>query len=318
VANILVYIETNKTRIVPSSLRALEVARKICTRKGASLYAIMALEEIAEYNQDLISQLSAYKADKIILLTSAFLKGPPRVSSISESLVKITTKFPPVLFLFGATSSAYEISSFIASKLKGIFGISIEIEHEDKFLIYLNNPFENKQIIITEEDLERPVVGLISGEPKTVPGTIDSIEVIAFPPTIEENKINYSVTSVKSYYSEDTIVVVGTGSYEKIEKISVIALANEWPLTVSKQFFNKYPHSDFEQISSIFSSGDNERVILFGLSKLEILETIPFLYTNSKWLLINCEWDMETSPVNVGIWNDDVGEILEKLEESIY
>ena len=69
-ANILVYIELEDGDASPVSLSALNLGRKVASRLGAALYAILPCNVPPTYEEnDVITVISQHGADKVILLT---------------------------------------------------------------------------------------------------------------------------------------------------------------------------------------------------------------------------------------------------------
>jgi len=177
VALILSVVETRKGVISQASLGALEVGRQVASARGATLYAVMLLPVYDRLQQDLVAQLSAYRADRVILVTG--VREPPCHGTWVRSLVEVVDRFPPAFLLWGASSLAAELAPYLGIHLKGIYAPLCTIDTEPQLKINWIRPGTRESTEFFEEDLENAVVALVHHGPRRPPAATSEIEVIA-------------------------------------------------------------------------------------------------------------------------------------------
>mgnify|MGYP000997169798 FL=1 len=176
-ALILSIVETRKGVISQASLGALEVGRQVASARGATLYAVLLLPVYDRLQQDLVAQLSAYRADRVILVTG--VQEPPCHGTWVRSLVEVVDRFPPAFLLWGASSLAAELAPYLGIHLKGIYAPLCTIDTEPQLKINWIRPGTRESTEFFEEDLENAVVALVHHGPRRPPAATSEIEVIA-------------------------------------------------------------------------------------------------------------------------------------------
>jgi Electron transfer flavoprotein domain len=318
-ANILVYIESSHGIIIPSSLKALEEGRSLASRLGATLYAILSIKEVTDSNQDFFYQISAYGADKLIVASSPIINGPPRITTDGMVLSEITKKYPPSIFLFGDSPAATELAVYVSANINAIFTreFSYSIE-ENSFNLTIYNDFSGQQLVLDEEDIEQPVVVIVSGDPSFISGSIQDLEVIAFKNNYSKFQRDYYTDTVNYNFSEDVLLVVGKNAKPYINNIVKLSLEKEWSLLSSNDFHNSFPEDRISVFNSRGIKSGKTKIILFGLSEKELMGISNFISYNDKYLLVDCETVVPSSIIHFVIWDGPPNEIIKALEECLH
>jgi electron transfer flavoprotein alpha subunit len=185
VANVLCVVELRQGRILPVSLEALGQGRRVASRLGATLYALLPLRRAPDYGEeDLIALLGANGADKVLLLTDAGLPDDGTGLLWYAHGPGITTAvdlLPPSLLLFGDSDGAREIAPRVAARIGAAFVRDAWVEVLDERLHLWEGSGE---AALGLEDIEYPVVALLPpGRYAPARGGEDAeVEVLALPP----------------------------------------------------------------------------------------------------------------------------------------
>jgi hypothetical protein len=134
VANVLCVIELCDGRALPVSLEALGQARRVSTELGATLYAVVALARAPSYGEDdLIVQLAAHGADKVVIATDETLGGGDdlRWGTHGGPLGAACDLLSPSLLLFGQTPPAREVAARAAARMGAAFLVDAWVEAAD-------------------------------------------------------------------------------------------------------------------------------------------------------------------------------------------
>lgn len=133
-ANVLCVIEVLHNRPLPVSLEVLGQARRVASELGATLYAVVALPKAPRWGEDdLVSQLAAHGADKVVIATDDALDGWEELcwASHGASLAAVCELLSPSLLLFGRTPAARAVAARSAARLGAAFLADAWIEVRD-------------------------------------------------------------------------------------------------------------------------------------------------------------------------------------------
>jgi electron transfer flavoprotein alpha subunit len=136
-ANVLCVIELHEGKALPVCLEALGQARRLSTRLGATLYAVVPMARAPSYGEDdLIAQLARHGADKVVLVTDEALGGVSdslRWGTHGPSISMSSDLLPPSIMLFGATPGGREVAPRAAARMGAAFLADAWLEvHEDR------------------------------------------------------------------------------------------------------------------------------------------------------------------------------------------
>jgi electron transfer flavoprotein alpha subunit len=150
VANILTYIEVCENEASSASLVALNMGRKIATRLGATLYALLPCASTPSYgDDDIIAVLSRHGADKVILITHPRLEQPAFFATHGEALKAACRQFPPKLFIFPSSSAGRDLAPRMAVALSASFCADAKIEQGDAGFAVVRRIFR-RQVMVRE------------------------------------------------------------------------------------------------------------------------------------------------------------------------
>jgi hypothetical protein len=268
VALILTVVETHKGVLSQASLGALEVGRQVASSRGATLYAVLLLSSYDRLQQDLVAQLSAYRADRVVLV---------------RALIEVVDRFPPTFLLWGATSLAAELAPFICIHLKGIYAPLCTIDTEPQLKINWYRPGTRESTEFFEEDLENAVVALVHHGPRIAPTATSEIEVIAMLAAASESPKIRTIPVPDFPYGSDTLVAIGSLAGEHEAAIAAWCEREEWPLLRLNE--GSGPGIAWWKTSVLAM----DRVILIGcnLDEYELCESV--LPSTARWLCLGCE-----------------------------
>ncbi len=280
-ALILTVIETHKGVLSQASLGALEVGRQVASSRGATLYAVLLLPVYDRLQQDLVAQLSAYRTDRVILVTG--VSEPPCHANWVRALLEVVDRFPPAFLLWGSTSLALELAPYVCIHLKGIYAPLCTIDTEPQLKINWMRPGTRESTEFFEEDLENPVVALVHSSPRNQPTATSEIEVIAMLAS-ESSQPKLGTIAVPDIpYGSDTLVAIGSLAGEHEAEIARWCAKEEWPLL--RMHDDKGPGVPWWRISVLAM----ERVIVIGcrLDEFALCESV--LPSSARWLCLGCE-----------------------------
>lgn len=318
-ALILTVVETRKGVISQASLGALEVGREVASARGATLYAVLLLPAYDRLQQDLVAQLSAYRADRVILVTG--VQEPACHATWVRALVEVVDRFPPAFMLWGATVLAAELAPYLCIHLKGFYAPLCTIETEPQLKVNWIRPGLHESTEFFEEDLENAVVALVHHGPRNPPAATSEIEVIAMldsgagesgdeldgdgasdgvelaadktadktrPRSRQRSRERPAdpirVLPVPEFpYGSDTVVAMGRLAAAHGEAVADWCAREEWPLL--RMHDGPGPGIDWWRTSVMAM----ERIILIGcsLDEFELCEsTLP---STARWLCLGCE-----------------------------
>lgn len=131
-AKALVYIELSAGAATRPSLRALNEGRRLATRFGATLYAVVPCATPPGYGEDdIVAVLSRHGADKVVLVTNPQLSMPTLYATHASALHTACDQFPPQLVLLPASLGGQDIGPRLALDLDGYFAGDVRIEATD-------------------------------------------------------------------------------------------------------------------------------------------------------------------------------------------
>ncbi|MBU1243146.1 hypothetical protein KKD52_13265 [Myxococcota bacterium] len=280
-ALILTVVETHKGVLSQASLGALEVGRQVASSRGATLYAVLLLSSYDRLQQDLVAQLSAYRADRVVLVTG--VSDPPCHATWVRALIEVVDRFPPTFLLWGATSLAAELAPFICIHLKGIYAPLCTIDTEPQLKINWYRPGTRESTEFFEEDLENAVVALVHHGPRIAPTATSEIEVIAMLAAASESPKIRTIPVPDFPYGSDTLVAIGSLAGEHEAAIAAWCEREEWPLLRLNE--GSGPGIAWWKTSVLAM----DRVILIGcnLDEYELCESV--LPSTARWLCLGCE-----------------------------
>jgi electron transfer flavoprotein alpha subunit len=162
VANVLCVVELHDGKALPVSLEVLGQARRVSTELGATLYAVVALPRAPSYGEDdLIAQLAAHGADKVVIATDETLGGGDdlRWGTHGGPLGAACDLLSPSLLLFGQTPPAREVAARAAARIGAAFLVDAWIEaREGKLWLWEG---AGKMARAIDGELEFPVVATL-------------------------------------------------------------------------------------------------------------------------------------------------------------
>jgi len=311
VALILTVVETRKGVISQASLGALEVGRQVASSRGATLYAVLLLPAYDRLQQDLVAQLSAYRADRVILVTG--VQEPACHATWVRPLIEVVDRFPPAFLLWGATALATELAPYLCIHLKGFYAPLCRIETEPQLKVNWLRPGIQESTEFFEEDLENAVVALVHHGPRTPPAATSEIEVIAMldsgcsrdgdcdhdgdgevtgektadktrPVSRELSTARIRSVPVPEFpYGSDTVVALGRLGAAHEEAVAHWCAREEWPLL--RMHDGDGPGIEWWKTSVMAM----ERVILVGCSLEEFELAESTLPTTARWLCLGCD-----------------------------
>jgi electron transfer flavoprotein alpha subunit len=181
VANVLCVVELLDGRALPVSLEALGQARRLSTELGATLYAVVALPRAPSYGEDdLIVQLAAHGADKVVIATDESLGGADdlRWGTHGGPLGAACDLLSPSLLIFGQTPPAREVAARAAARIGAAFLVDAWIEARDGRLCLFEGAGETARAL--DGELEFPVVATLpAGRYATAEGDDEAeVEVV--------------------------------------------------------------------------------------------------------------------------------------------
>ena len=133
-ANLLVLMEFNRGALLPVSLEALGLARRLGSSLGLSVYALVPLPaEPARSDEDMTVLCGRFGADKVLLLTGdrLFQEQEMRYEPYADALMAACAMVPPRLLLMGDTPAGRDIAPRLASRLGGAYLPSGTVLAED-------------------------------------------------------------------------------------------------------------------------------------------------------------------------------------------
>lgn len=159
-ANILVVIELDGGRPLPVSLEVLGQGRRLSTRLGATLYAVVPIKQAPRYGEDdVIAVLSRHGADKVVLITDENAGGALRWGTHGPAIAVAAETLPPSLMLFGATGGAREVAPRSAARMSAAFLANAWVEvRDDKLQVWEGS---GADAVGLDGDLEFPVVATV-------------------------------------------------------------------------------------------------------------------------------------------------------------
>jgi hypothetical protein len=178
VANILCVIELLGGRALPVSLEVLGQGRRLASELGATLYAVVALPKAPSWSEDdLVAQLAAHGADKVVLATDEALADGEelRWGTHGGPLSAVCDQLSPSLLLFGLTPAAREVAARAAARMGAAFLARAWIElHEGQLRLGEGDGAESRAL---DGDLEFAVVATVPAGRYAIAAGDDEAEV---------------------------------------------------------------------------------------------------------------------------------------------
>jgi electron transfer flavoprotein alpha subunit len=214
VANALVYIELEQGVVSLPSLRALNDARKIATRYGATLYAVVPCEAPPGYGEnDAVAILSRHGADKVALVTNPQLCCPTVYPLHGPALLEACSNFPPQLVILPATAGGRELGARIALELDGYYVGDVLLRELGDQVTFHRQLFRRKLLSGgSVADAARPLVLCMSSsaaQPHEL--GVDEAEVVVLQaPSVPQG--TFSLVSVEDSPHDRPPLVIGVGA----------------------------------------------------------------------------------------------------------
>jgi hypothetical protein len=168
-ASILAYIELREGTVTRPSRYSLAEARRVADSAGATVYALLAVEDLPQTRIDeLASVISTAGADRILCSSDSSLAGPALDATHGALLAQVAELLRPVLILFPAGGVGSELGPPLAVRIGAAYvaNANIELVREDR-----GAPSPAQRILLTRwraardgqrqidlGDFERPVV----------------------------------------------------------------------------------------------------------------------------------------------------------------
>jgi electron transfer flavoprotein alpha subunit len=182
VANLLCIIELIRGRALPVSLEVLGQGRRVATELGATLYAVVALPRAPSWSEDdLVAQLAAHGADKVVIATDETLDGSEdlRWGTHGTTLSAVCDLLSPSLLLFGMTPTGREVAARAAARMGAAFLANAWVEARDgKLALFEGSGAQGRGL---DGELEFAVVATVpAGRYATAVGDEEAeVEVVA-------------------------------------------------------------------------------------------------------------------------------------------
>lgn len=178
-ANLLCVIELLGGRALPVSLEVLGQGRRLATHLGATLYAVVALPKTPSWsNDDLVAQLAAHGADKVVLATDEALADGEelRWGTHGGTLSAVCDQLSPSLLLFGLTPAAREVAARAAARMGAAYLARawIELDAEGQLRLGEGDGAEARAL---DGDLEFAVVATVPAGRYAIAAGDDEAEV---------------------------------------------------------------------------------------------------------------------------------------------
>ena len=191
-ANALVLIELKEEAITLASLQALNLGRRLATRLGASLYALVTCTQTPSYGEDdIVAVLSRHGADKVVMVTNASLAHPLFYETHQQALLQACRQLPPQLLLLPASPTSHEVGPRLALALDGHYlgDVTVSIDTSDNTVHVQRGLFaktlESRAELAT---LPRPLVlGLAPIAEAPVPLGVDEAELVVLQAPTEQH-----------------------------------------------------------------------------------------------------------------------------------
>lgn len=183
-ANIHVYIELAGERPSEPSLEALGEGRRIASFLGATLYAVVPCHAPPNYgDDDVIAVLGRHGADKVILVSSPLLSGPPLYATLGAALAGVCERIPPALLLLAATPVGRDIAPRIAARLGAAYVPEPSIEYGPRGELVMSRTVYGGAYRrrLAADDLERPVVASLTRGSYHKASGDEEAEVVVLP-----------------------------------------------------------------------------------------------------------------------------------------
>lgn len=134
VKSIWVVAETSHDGLLHVTLEILGKARDLTSSTKSEVAAVL----IGPQNDQLITQLSAYGADRVLVLDNTDL-GPVCGRAVVQAISDVISESKPYAVLFSATPDGRDVASRVAARLSlGLTGDAIDLEvNEDGQLVQL-------------------------------------------------------------------------------------------------------------------------------------------------------------------------------------
>ena len=311
-ANIVVYIEQNDGFISDCNLKAVNIARKIASQKGAVLYGILATDKGEIQNQQVTSVLSTFKLDKLIVVRGEIFKGPDRLDT-SRHLTSYIRQFKPTLIFFGDSTFAREFAPWLAAKFDGTFISDFTADDYNHIVFKEKYPYSNQIFEIEEHFLEKPIVSIIKQTNFENSARLTHMEVKVESIT-KISEVEFDNHSVFNLPVMDSILILGSKTSSKdIEKLNKIAKSNEWYLATAKSNNVNLP-----SLSEIPVSGFINRFILWECSSEEALLTSFCWNSFSKVLFVNSDFSNTFYSGKLTVWQGEKSKILRFFETEMF
>lgn len=169
-ANILVYIELVDEQASWASLLTLRQGRRLATRLGATLYAVLPCATPPLYgDNDIIAVLSRQGADKVILMTHAGLAEPALFRRHGDALLTAASQFPPALLLMPRGPAASDLAPRVAARIGALFLQDPSLEVDTNHHLIIQQPVQEGTQVrrFTTADLEHAVVAVVAPDPQS-------------------------------------------------------------------------------------------------------------------------------------------------------
>lgn len=302
-ALILTVIETRKGVISRESLAALAVGRQVASARGATLYAVLLLSSYERMQQDLIVQLSAYRADRVIVVTQ--VSDPPCFQTWVPVLKTVFERFRPTFLLFGATRLAQELAPPLCLHLQGVYVPDCNILVTQQLKVEWVHPRDRTITEFFEEDLESTLVALVRPDLPSALEQAAELEVVLMQTPVVVAPKDIDVFPQEHVWGADVSVVLGSLAQHRADELARWCQKQEFSLirmgsgpTLAVPWWRAEPAA-------------GKGLLLIGCTTEECTlceEVFPLF---SRWICIGC------AAVSTHLRKDDVYIVTGELDDTL-
>lgn len=301
-ALILTVIETRQGVISRESLAALAVGRQVASARGATLYAVLLLPSYERMQQDLVVQLSAYRADRVIVVTQA--PDPPCSQTWVPVLKAVFERFRPTFLLFGATRLAQELAPPLCLHLQGVYVPDCNILLTQQLKVEWVHPHNRTMTEFFEEDLESTLVALVHPDLPSALEQAAELEVVFMQTPVTSALKEIDIFSQEHVWSADVSVVLGSLAQHRADELV------RW---CQKQEFSLIRMGSVPTLAVPWWQAEpaGKGLLLIGCTTEECTlceEVFPLF---SRWICIGC------AAVSTNLHKDDVYIVTGELDDTL-
>lgn len=163
-ANIFVYIATEEALPSPASLTALAHGRRLATRLGATLHALIPTTSSDHTaHDDVITTLAAHGADHVLWVTHDQLTSPALYATHGIAVLAANHRFPAQVIIVAADAAGLAIASPLAAQLGATYAPFSTLRLDDESVVIEHHTFRQRHIYSqTIAEAPRPLVLLLA------------------------------------------------------------------------------------------------------------------------------------------------------------